>query len=107
MSLCFDDVPNGSEIMYLGSEIDNELQKREQLIREYERRQVRKKFNIVSLSIEYPYSNWKPNKHCPYHAGVRLIPTYDENGVYEPGKLTCPNMDVPFHLNQMLQLLKE
>jgi hypothetical protein len=71
-------------------EIDNESQKREQLIRELERRQARKRFNIIGFNAEPSYSNWTPKKHCAYHPGTRLIQGWDEKGGYMPGVLQCP-----------------
>ncbi len=77
--------------MFLGSEFDKELEKREQLIRELERRQTRKTFNIIGFESTPSYSNWTPKRHCAYHPGTRLIQGWDEKGNYVPGVLQCPS----------------
>lgn len=76
--------------MFFGRDIDNELEKREQLIRDLERKQSRKRFNIIFFNTEPSYSNWTPKKHCAYHPGTRLIQGWDEKGGYVPGVLQCP-----------------
>jgi|KBSMisStandDraft_5_1062788.scaffolds.fasta_scaffold690623_1 hypothetical protein len=47
---------------------------------------------VNTIGFNFPkYSNWRPSKRCVIHAGRLLIPFKNENGVFEPNVLMCPD----------------